>query len=71
MYVGTLGMCVCSRVWVHRHTFEKNMILHNAGSVWGLESFEKPGIWLEQIQGLEILEFYKVILKSLEFNCDQ
>ena len=24
-----------------------------------------------QIQGLEILEFYKVVLKSLEFNCGQ
>ena len=28
--------------------------------------FEKPWIWLDQIHGLE---FYKVVLKSLEFNC--
>ena len=41
------------------------------GSVWGLESCEKLWIWLDQIQGLEILEFYKVVLKSLEFNCGQ
>ena len=44
---------------------------HLSGSVQGLESLEKPWIWLDQIQGLEILEFYKVVLKSLEFNCDQ
>ena len=36
------------------------------GIVWGLESLE-----LNQIQGLEILEFYKVVLKSLEFNCGE
>ena len=37
-------------------------------SLQGLESLEKPWIWLNQIQGLEILEFYKVVLKSLKFN---
>ena len=30
-------------------------------------SLEKPWILLNQIQGLEILEFYKMVLQSLEF----
>ena len=46
-------------------------IIVSTGSVRGLESLEKPWIWLDQFQGLEILEFYKVVLKSLEFNCGQ
>ena len=36
----------------------------NAGSVWGIESLDKPWIWLDQIQGLEILEFYKVVFET-------
>ena len=58
--------CQC---WRNRYLLES---LHSvAGSVRGLESLEKSWIWLHQIQGLEILEFYKEVLKSLEFNCGQ
>ena len=37
-------------------------------SVRDLESSEKPWIWLDQIQGLEILEFYKVVLNLIVVN---
>ena len=40
-------------------------------SVRGLESFEKPWILLNMIQDLEINEFSKVVLKTLEFYCCQ
>ena len=50
---------------------QKEACRNLSGSVQGLESLEKPWIWLDQIQGREIFEFYKVVLKSLEFNCGQ
>ena len=37
-------------------------------SVQGFESLEKPWIWLDQIQGLEILEFCKVVLNLIVVN---
>ena len=40
-----------------------------AGSVQNLEILEKPWILLDLIQGLEIVGFEKVLLKSLEFYC--
>ena len=40
-------------------------------SVLSLESLEKPLNLLELIQGLKILEFYKVVLRSLECYCGQ